>query len=199
VPVLIFSGGADPVAPYWIAEGAAKHLPNSRHIIIKYGGHTTSAPCLDHLMEQFLDAGSAKSLDDSCVSNIHRPAFFTKESLSAQFSDIPANATPSEVWRGTLSVGGKELRLVLRVYRSPDGKLAAALDSLDQDGAVNLRVNSISIEKSRLHFEMKLLNVVYDGDISENGGDAHGSWKQGPSSFSLAFHRVDSTNPAGKL
>jgi pimeloyl-ACP methyl ester carboxylesterase len=190
-PVLILSGDADPVAPSWIADGAAKHLPNSRHIIIKYGAHTTSAPCLDKLMEQFLDAGSAKSLDDSCVNDIHRPAFFTQASLSDQFSDIPATTKPSDVWEGAIEAGGQKLRLVLRVYRAADGKLSAALDSLDQAGAVNLRVNSISVEKNHLHFEMKAINVVYDGDISENGDALHGTWKQGPNGLPLDFHRTD--------
>ncbi len=106
-PVLIFSGDTDPVAPSWIAEGAAKHLPNSRHIIIKYGAHTTSAPCLDKLMEQFLDSGSAKSLDDSCVNDIHRPPFLTQASLSDQFSDIPATAKPAEIWQGAIQAGTK--------------------------------------------------------------------------------------------
>jgi pimeloyl-ACP methyl ester carboxylesterase len=190
-PVLMLSGDADPVAPSWIADGVAKHLPNSRHIIIKYGAHTTSAPCLDKLMEQFLDAGSAKSLDDSCVSEIHRPAFFTQASMSDQFSDIPTTAKPTEVWEGAIQAGGQKLRLVLRIYRAADGKLSAAVDSLDQDGAVNLRVNSISIEKNHLHFEMKAINVVYDGDINENGSDLHGTWKQGPNGFPLDFHRSE--------
>jgi len=190
-PVLILSGDEDPVAPSWIADGAAKHLPNSRHIIIKYGAHTTSAPCLDKLMEQFLDAGSAKSLDDSCVNEIHRPAFFTQASAAAQFSDIPATANPSEVWQGAIDTGGQKLRIVLRVFRAADGTLSAALDSLDQAGAVNLRVNSISIEKNHLHFEMKIINVVYDGEISESGVDAIGTWKQGPSALQLNFHRSE--------
>ncbi len=190
-PVLILSGDTDPVAPSWIADGAAKHLPNSRHIIIKYGAHTTSAPCLDKLMEQFLDAGSAKSLDDSCVNEIRRPPFFTQASVSEQFSDIPAAAKPSEVWQGAIQAGGQKLRLVLRIYRAADGKLTAALDSLDQEGAVNLRVNVISIEENHLHFEMKIINVVYDGDISENGADAHGTWKQGPTGLPLDFHRTE--------
>jgi pimeloyl-ACP methyl ester carboxylesterase len=190
-PVLILSGGADPVAPSWIADGAAKHLPNSRHIIIKYAAHTTSAPCLDGLMEKFLDAGSAKSLDDSCVNEIHRPVFFTQASVAEQFSEIPTTAKPSEVWEGALQAGGQKLRLVLRVYRVADGKVSAAMDSLDQEGAVNLRVNTVTIEKNHLHFEMKAVNVVYDGDISEDGGNAHGIWKQGAGSLPLDFHRSD--------
>jgi pimeloyl-ACP methyl ester carboxylesterase len=190
-PVLIFSGGADPVTPSWIADGAAKHLPNSRHIIIQYGAHTTSAPCLDDLMGKFLDSGSAKTLDDSCVSEIRRPAFLTQASLADQFSEIPATAKPSEVWQGVLQVSGQKLRLVLRVYRAADGKLSAAMDSLDQEGSVNLRVNLVTVEKNHLHFEMKAIGVVYDGDISESGADAHGTWKQGPSSLPLDFHRSD--------
>ncbi len=56
---------------------------------------------------------------------------------------------------------------------------------------MNLRVNSVSVEKNHLHFEMKAINVVYDGEISETGVDAHGIWKQGPSGLPLDFHRAD--------
>jgi pimeloyl-ACP methyl ester carboxylesterase len=200
IPVLMVSGDADPATPLWLAVAAAKHLPNSRHIIVNYGAHGVPGPCMDHLVESFIDAGSAKSLDDSCVNEIRRPEFFTPNSAAAHpFSDIPAGSIPSEVWRGTLQAGGQNLRLALRIYRSADGKLAGAMDSLDQEGSSNLKVDAISIEKNHLHFEMKALSAVYDGDITPNGADVHGNWKQGAGSLPLDFHRTDSTSPGGKL
>jgi pimeloyl-ACP methyl ester carboxylesterase len=200
IPVLMVSGDADPATPVWLAVETAKHLPNSRHIIVNFGAHGVPGPCMDHLIENFFDAGSAKSLDASCLDAVRRPEFFTQSSAAANpFSDIPASATPSAIWRGAINAGGSKLRLVLRVYTAADGKLSAALDSVDQPGANNLRVDAISIEKNHLHFEMKGINAVYDGDISEGGSDIHGTFTQNSGGLPLDFHRDDTNASSGKL
>ena len=200
IPVLIVSGDADPATPLWLAIEAAKHLPNSRHVIVNFGAHGVPGPCMNHLIENFLDAGSAKSLDASCLDAVRRPEFFTQSSAESHpFSDIPASATPSAIWRGALNVGVNKLRLVLRVYTAADGKLSAAMDSMDQPGANNLRVDAISLEKNHLHFEMKGIGAVYDGNISENGADLHGTFTQNSGGLPLDFHRDDPNAPAGKL
>jgi pimeloyl-ACP methyl ester carboxylesterase len=200
IPVLMVSGDADPATPPWLAVAAAKHLPNSRHVIVNFGAHGVPGPCMDHLIENFFDAGSAKSLDTSCVDDVRRPAFFTLSSAEAHpFSDIPAGATPSAVWRGALDVGARKLHLVLRVYTAADGRLSAAMDSVDQPGSSNLRVDVISIQKNHLHFEMSGIGAVYDGDISENGADLHGTFTQNSGGLPLDFHRDDPNAPAGKF
>ena len=82
VPVLIFSGKLDPVTPPERGAEAAKHLPNSRLVIIPHGGHTldglTPADCVDRLILQFLHSGDVKSLDTSCVETMAPPPFATK-------------------------------------------------------------------------------------------------------------------------
>lgn len=200
IPVLIVTGDADPATPPWLAEEAAKHLPNSRQVIVNFGAHGVPGPCADHLIENFFDAGSAKSLDASCLDAVRRPEFFILSSAEAHpFSDIPASAIPYAIWRGALNSGGRKLRLVLRVYRGADGKLSAAMDSLDQDGSSNLRVDAISVEKNHLRFEMKGIGAVYDGEISESGADLHGTFTQNSGGVPLDFHRDDPNGPAGKL
>jgi pimeloyl-ACP methyl ester carboxylesterase len=74
-PVLMISGDEDPATPPSYANEAAKSLPNSRHIVIKGGTHGTESPCLDGLVAQFVGAGSAKGLNETCVASIRRPAF----------------------------------------------------------------------------------------------------------------------------
>jgi pimeloyl-ACP methyl ester carboxylesterase len=81
-PVLIFSGNLDPVTPPKYGEEVAKHLPNSRHVIIPEGGHgvdgLTDPGCIDRIAIEFLDKGDAKNLDVSCVERMERPPFATK-------------------------------------------------------------------------------------------------------------------------
>jgi pimeloyl-ACP methyl ester carboxylesterase len=83
-PVLIFSGNLDPVTPPKYGEEVARHLPNSRHVVIPEAGHgvdgLTDPGCIDRVAIEFLDKGDAKNLDVSCVEGMARPAFATRPS-----------------------------------------------------------------------------------------------------------------------
>jgi len=82
VPVLIFSGNMDPVTPPKYGEQIARHLPNSRHLVIPEAGHgvdgLTDPDCFDRIAIEFLDKGDAKNLDVSCVERMAPPPFATK-------------------------------------------------------------------------------------------------------------------------
>ena len=81
-PVLIFSGNMDPVTPPKYGEEVARHLPNSRHVVIPEAGHgvdgLTDPDCFDRIAIEFLDKGDAKNLDVSCVERMKPPPFVTK-------------------------------------------------------------------------------------------------------------------------
>ncbi|HXU50105.1 MAG TPA: hypothetical protein VN727_13760, partial [Candidatus Binatia bacterium] len=55
-------------------------------------------------------------------------ALFTGSTAVAQSSDI------SGQWQGTLHGPGRDLRLILKISKAPDGKLAAVMYSIDQGG-----------------------------------------------------------------
>ena len=80
-PVLIFSGNMDPVTPPKYGEEVARHLPNSRHVIIPKAGHSvdglTDPDCMDRIAIEFLNNGDAKNLDVSCVEQMAPPPFAT--------------------------------------------------------------------------------------------------------------------------
>jgi len=80
-PVLIFSGNMDPVTPPKYGEEVAKHLRNSRHIIIAEAGHGDDGlkdpGCVDRIAIEFLGKGDAKDLDASCVEGMAPPPFVT--------------------------------------------------------------------------------------------------------------------------
>ena len=80
VPVLLLSGELDPVTPAWMAREAAKHLQNALLSVNPAGGHgTKSRTCQIPMMEKFIEQGSAKGLDVSCVADSKRPPFITDE------------------------------------------------------------------------------------------------------------------------
>ena len=82
VPALIFSGQLDPVTPPVYGDTAAKYLPNSLHIVVPSGGHgfggLEGLECLQNLKVEFINRGTAKGLDTSCVKQIRRRGFLLK-------------------------------------------------------------------------------------------------------------------------
>jgi pimeloyl-ACP methyl ester carboxylesterase len=76
VPVLVLVGGSDPKDPPRNVDGIAQAMPNAKVVIVPGGAHGVAAVgCLPHVMESFLDAGTARGLDTSCVSLTPYPAF----------------------------------------------------------------------------------------------------------------------------
>lgn len=94
-------------------------------------------------------------------------------------------------WLGALDVGGFKLRLVLKISKSPDGKLKATVDSLDQN-AKDLAVDTISFENGQLKFEMKAIHASYQGTLDKDGAGFTGQFTQG-GVLPLDFKRVTDT------
>lgn len=74
VPVLLLSGTLDPVTPPRWGEEAARHLPNSLHLVVP-GTHGVGGGCITSIMQQFLAQGTVEGLDTSCVETMRLPAF----------------------------------------------------------------------------------------------------------------------------
>jgi len=81
-PVLILTGEWDPVTPPANAERAAKTLTNSLNIVVPSGAHGLDGlegmDCIDNLIVEFIERGTTKGLDTSCVKNMHRKGFALK-------------------------------------------------------------------------------------------------------------------------
>jgi pimeloyl-ACP methyl ester carboxylesterase len=78
VPALLLSGTADPVTPPSYAEEARQGFADNLHLVLPGQGHgQVTAPCIDRVMERFLDAGTAKGLDVDCTRRIEPMPFFT--------------------------------------------------------------------------------------------------------------------------
>jgi pimeloyl-ACP methyl ester carboxylesterase len=80
-PVLILSGGLDPVTPPANGKRVAETLPNSRHVVAAGYGHIVSAhACAPRLIEKFIDEAGFNTLPQSCLDHLAtstRPPIFT--------------------------------------------------------------------------------------------------------------------------
>jgi pimeloyl-ACP methyl ester carboxylesterase len=74
-PVLILSGAIDPQTPPRHGEKAARTLPNSLHLIMEGIAHGPFPSCAVGIMAEFVDQGSVKGLDTSCLKSLRRQPF----------------------------------------------------------------------------------------------------------------------------
>ena len=81
-------------------------------------------------------------------------------------------------WLGTLKVGDAELRLVMHLTSSSDGKLNGTLDSIDQ-GATGIPIDSIDLAGDKLHFTSAIINGSYQGTVAADNDYIDGTWTQG--------------------
>lgn len=76
LPVLNVVGEADPKDPPANSAGFAAQMPNGKELVVPEQGHGGGfAGCMPRVLDEFLEAGTAKGLDTSCVSLIQAPAF----------------------------------------------------------------------------------------------------------------------------
>lgn len=88
-PVLVLSGGLDPVTPPRHGERVAQALgAKARHVVVRHAGHgVTSLACMRDVLFRFVDApddASAQAVDASCAANIPRPPAFLPVQLAPQ-------------------------------------------------------------------------------------------------------------------
>ena len=84
-------------------------------------------------------------------------------------------------WQGTLKAGPQELRVVLAIDKSADGKWNATFSSIDQspDWGARTPVDSITLQGSNLRFAIAALRGSYEGKLSADGASVEGVWSQG--------------------
>jgi pimeloyl-ACP methyl ester carboxylesterase len=78
VPALLFSGERDPVTPPANAALVAKGFPNGLLIEVPHGSHSAAGTCQERLIADFIERGTAKGLDTSCIKAAAPVPFATK-------------------------------------------------------------------------------------------------------------------------
>lgn len=94
-------------------------------------------------------------------------------------------------WQGTLKAGSQELRVLLAIDKSADGKWNATFRSIDQspDWGARTLVDSITLQGSNLKFAITALRGSYEGRLSADGASVEGTWSQ-VLALPLEFRRV---------
>jgi len=107
----------------------------------------------------------------------------------------PATRDLAGPWAGKLTIGKVELRLVLKVAKSPDGSYTATIDSPDQ-GAKDIPVTSILYNDPALQLELEGLAAAFRGSLNKGATEISGNWEQGGGTLPLVFRRTRLTPPS---
>lgn len=71
VPVLILSGGNDPVTPQQYGDRVQRSFANSKHLVLAGQGHGQLANgCMPRIVAQFIDRGAVTELDTKCLESV---------------------------------------------------------------------------------------------------------------------------------
>ncbi len=93
-----------------------------------------------------------------------------------------------DTWQGTLHAG-RDLRIVLKIAKQPDGSLQSQFYSIDQNGA-SIVVKTTTFTGGVLHLDVPAIIGTYDGTISPDGNTIAGKWKQGENATDLVLVRA---------
>jgi len=121
------------------------------------------------------------------------PLKFHRETKAAAQKPGDALFPVEGLWQGAIETHGMRLRFQLHVFHDSDGKLIAALDSLDQ-GVSGLPANHVNLKDPIFHFEIPSVAGVYEGKLNAAKNEITGSWSQtSADNLPLNFKRSDQT------
>jgi pimeloyl-ACP methyl ester carboxylesterase len=126
------------------------------------------------------------------------PSVFLGHATNGQVP-APKAGAPSLVgiWVGVVDIGGAKIRLTLKATKDTTGEISAKLDVIDQ-GAIDLKVDTISQQGTAVRFEVKAAGLSYEGALNEAGTEISGNLKQGTAQFPLLFKRTDVAPTLGR-
>jgi pimeloyl-ACP methyl ester carboxylesterase len=84
VPALLLSGEFDPATPAAYGATAARGFLSARHVVVPGQGHgQLRLPCVQKLIRRFIEQGSTRNFDTTCIDAIRPAPFFLSFSGSA--------------------------------------------------------------------------------------------------------------------
>ena len=117
-------------------------------------------------------------------------AFHRQAAGAAAKNPSDAIAGAEGIWQGALEGNGMRLRLQLHVSHDDHKQLVAALDSPDQ-GVSGLPATKVSQKEAIFHFEIPVVNGVYEGTLNAAKTGISGTWTQNEVTQKLEFQRSD--------
>jgi hypothetical protein len=139
-------------------------------------------------------AGDGKSMSGDFVTaeGEHSLPFSLTRTGDAKIAPAPKSAPIGKelegTWNGTLEVGGKEMRIVLRMANQPDGTAAGTIKSLDGSG-VEIPIG-ITQKGTSVTIDVPSIGGSYAGVLNAEGTEMTGTWTQGPEGLPLTFRRA---------
>jgi len=123
--------------------------------------------------------------------NVGLPLSFHRQAAGAG-ARKPGDAIASAegVWQAALEANGLRLRFQLHVSHDDQKQLVAALDSPDQ-GISGLPAVKVSQKLTVFHFEIPVVEGVYEGTLNDAKSVITGTWTQGGVTRNLKFQRSD--------
>ena len=123
--------------------------------------------------------------------NVGLPLSFHRQAAGAG-AKKPGDAIASVegVWQGALEANGLRLRFQLHVTHDDQKQLVAALDSPDM-GISGLPAVKVSQKLTVFHFEIPVVQGVYEGNLNAAKNAITGTWTQGGITHNLNFKRSD--------
>jgi pimeloyl-ACP methyl ester carboxylesterase len=124
-------------------------------------------------------------------ANVGLPLSFHRQAAGAG-ARKPGDAISSAegVWQAALEANGLRLRFQLHVSHDDQKHLVAALDSPDM-GISGLPAVKVSQKLNVFHFEIPVVDGVYEGTINPAKSVITGTWTQGGITRNLKFQRSD--------
>jgi len=109
-------------------------------------------------------------------------------------AEEPKTSEIAGTWTGSLDLGAAKLKLVVEFTKKEGGGYSGKMDSPDQ-GAFGLEIDEVTQDKSAVKFTMKKIGGAYAGDVSADGKEIKGTWKQGPLSLPLVLKPGEKVGP----
>ena len=124
-------------------------------------------------------SGDARALTDTAPAP-YKGAITTLAALMLLSATV-AQAQDARItghWQGALDVGAARLRLAVHITKDEQGKLAATLDSLDQN-ARGIPVARTTLTGNQIRLEIPAIRAEFAGSLNADGSELAGTFTQG--------------------
>jgi hypothetical protein len=132
-----------------------------------------------------------KTISGDVTAAIGTAPFSLTRTGDAQVAAVPRNELVGKelegTWNGTLSIQGKNLRLVLRMSNQPDGTASASITSVDQ-GGIELPL-ALTHKAGTLTLNTPAIGGDFFAGSLNAAGELTGTFSQGPATAPLTFAR----------
>jgi pimeloyl-ACP methyl ester carboxylesterase len=102
----------------------------------------------------------------------------------------PKNREIKGIWQGTIKTPDFELRMIFVVSLSSGNTLTATMDVPEQN-ATDIPIDEVLFDGSTLQLEIKPIDGVYKGVLSDDGETIEGNWTQSGMTLPLVLERTE--------